>query len=44
MKTDKKIQKQILKEYHTIEYLKKISNGKTAVFILPNGKEITING
>lgn len=43
---NKKIRKKIkLAEYHSIEYLKKqVNNGENVVFILPNGKEIEING
>lgn len=41
--TSKRNKTIVLKEYHSIEYLKKISNGEDVVFILPNGKEIKIN-
>lgn len=41
---EKAINKKELKEYHSIKYLKKVSNGEHVVFILPNGKEIEING
>ena len=43
---DKKIDnnKIVIKEYHSVEYLKKIAQGKKYIYILPNGKEIEVNG
>lgn len=33
-----------INEYHSIKYLKKKSKGKKMTYILPNGKEVVING
>lgn len=34
----------ILKEYHTKEYLNKLSKGNNVIFVLPNNTEIEVNG
>ena len=41
---EKEITKIKLDSYHSYEYLKMISKCKEKIFILPNGKEVTING
>ena len=41
---EKEIQTIKLNEYHTLEYLKKISKGRKTIYILPNGKEVAIDG
>lgn len=33
-----------INEYHSVKYLKKKSQGKKMTYILPNGKEVIVNG
>lgn len=42
--TNKRNKKIFLKDYHSFEYLRKISNGENVTFILPNGSEVKVDG